>query len=465
MNLDDKKNILVIGLGKRTGLAVSNFLADRGFSVTVSDMRTEEELAAIIRELDRRVSVVAGRQERDLLDQGFDLLVLSPGVPQKIPLVIEAARAGIPVISEIELAYKYIRGKIVAITGTDGKSTTTSLAGHILKDLGVKTIIGGNIGIPLISLVEATDQETVSVVELSSFQLETIQSFKPDAAAILNVNPDHLDRYENMDEYFKAKLRISMNQGKDDFFVYNREDKMVSSGLEGIRASLQSFSLNSREGDAFYEDGSIFLREGDENIRIIDTERMRIIGVHNIENTMAAILLVKAVITKKGVLSDLKEIEESCYSFNGLPHRMEMIGDFEGRNFINDSKATTVGSVEMALRSLKGRGVLIMGGRTKGDDYSRLAGTIREKVRHLILIGESTARFEKLFSAVPLSKAGDMDDAISRAMEVSEEGDVVLLSPACASFDMFSSFEERGDIFKRSFGKLKSGEINWTSSQ
>ncbi|MCU0821049.1 MAG: UDP-N-acetylmuramoyl-L-alanine--D-glutamate ligase [Spirochaetes bacterium] len=462
MDFKNVKNILVVGLGKRTGLAASNFLAGLERSVTVTDVKPADELKSIIRELDKRVTVLAGDQSPIILDRGFDLIVLSPGVPQNIELIKEARRRNIQVIAEIELAYNFIKGKIIAITGTDGKSTTTSLVGHILNSIGVTALVGGNIGIPLISLVGKTCEDTVSVVELSSFQLETIEKFRPDVAAVMNVSPDHLDRYNGMEDYLAAKLRISLNQNSEDYYIYRSDDKLLSSHLNGIRAGKLRFSYSDRTADSCHENGNIYIKVNDRFERVVDASRMLIMGVHNVENTMAALLMVRSVLEKMKLTPDFKKIEAGCYSFKGLPHRMEKIGDFNGRHFINDSKATTVGAVEMALRSLKESGVLILGGKTKGDDYSRLAASMNDRVRHLVLIGESTVEFKKIFRNFPMTLSGSMDEAVAAAMKASREGDVIILSPACASFDMFSNFEERGDVFREAVEKLKRGELRWS---
>jgi UDP-N-acetylmuramoylalanine--D-glutamate ligase len=457
--VNDIHKALVVGLGYRTGLATSNFLAGRGSEVIVTDIKSREQLTDVMGRLDKRVDVVSGEQGPHLLDDTIDLVVLSPGVPKSIPLIHEAMKRGIPVISEIELAYRYCRGSIIAITGTDGKSTTTALTGHILKELGVDTFIGGNIGIPFISFAEDTTDSSVSVLELSSFQLETISTFRPDVSAILNISSDHMDRYSDIDDYFNTKLRISSNQRVDDFFIYNRDDKYISTGLSGIHARRICFSLTEK-ADAYYHRGIFVKRDGGDK-KIIDPARMRIIGLHNIQNTMAALLMVLSILDKKGIEPDYDRIREACYSFEGLPHRMEVIGQFQGRMFINDSKATTVAAVEMALKSLDGKIALILGGRTKGDDYSRLRDSMRN-VRALILIGESSEEFSRIFGELNHVRASSLEDALKKAMEQSSEGDTVLLSPACASFDMFKSYEERGERFREYVNRLIRGEIVWT---
>lgn len=462
MNIGPENSVLVVGLGDRSGLAAANFLAAKGCRVLVSDIKTRDELADTISRLDSGVEVFAGDQEPALLDRGVDLIVLSPGVPAGVPLIVEACRRGVPVIAEIELAYRFLRGRIVAITGTDGKSTTTSLVGRLLCALGFRALVGGNIGIPLVSLVDESSDDTVSVIELSSFQLETIESFRPHVAAFLNIGADHLDRYESMDDYFQAKLRIAMNQTPDDCFVYNMDDTVLAAGIGGVSARRLGFSMTNTDAAAFMEKDTVFVREAGAVKGVLHPSRMGIIGAHNVQNSMAALLMVVALVRMAGGEPDYPLLAEACYSFEGLAHRMERIGSFEGRRFINDSKATTVGAVEMAIKSLPGGVILILGGRTKGDDYTRLLPTVKERVKHLVLIGESSGEFARIFAEIPASMAGDMDEALIRAMGASVEGDVILLSPACASYDMFRNFEERGEAFRESFDRLVSGRISWT---
>jgi len=461
MDYTDKK-ILVVGLGYRTGLASGNFLAGKGALVTVTDTKSREDLAPVIAKLDPSVKVVAGNQEPSLLDDGYELIVLSPGVPQRIPLIREAQKRGIPVISEIELAYRHARGNIIAITGTDGKSTTTALTGHILKELGFDARIGGNIGIPFITLVNDMTDNTISVIELSSFQLETVAAFRPDAAAILNVTPDHLDRYDSIDDYYSAKLRIAMNQDKNDTFLYYLDDAVMAKGFGRIHAKKMSFSYNNKKADAYCDRDYVYIRYADNLIQCLDTTRLQILGQHNVLNVMAAILLVLAVLGRRAVKPDFNAIAHACYSFAGLSHRMEKLGEYAGRTFINDSKATTVGALEMALRSFPSNVVLILGGRTKGDDYSRLTASMKGRVKSLILIGESSQSFSEIFRDFNPVTADSLDEAVITAMKTGGKGDTILLSPACASFDMFTSYEDRGDSFRRSFEKLQKGELSWT---
>lgn len=455
------KNILVVGLGMRTGLAASNFLAERGFQVAVTENKPIEELSAVLSKLDQRVRVFAGNQEPAILDEGFDCIVLSPGVPTQIPLIRAANEKSIPVIAEIELSSYFLKGSVIAITGTDGKTTTTMLTHYILNALGFHTLVGGNMGVPLISLVDESTDETITVVELSSFQLETIHSFHPDVAAVLNVTPDHLDRYDSFDDYFAAKMRIALNQTKDDVFVYNFDDERLKEAAMGVKAKKLSFSIDTRNGDLFYKDDIIFFKDSGERRPFMKTKNMFLVGLHNIQNSMAAILLIKSIVEKRGLTLDYDRAVHACSTFKGLPHRMELLGLFEERTFLNDSKATTIGAVEMALRSLIVPGVIILGGRTKGDDYSRLVSSLKGTVRAIVLIGESTDAFAKIFNEYKCIAAESMDDAVVKAMQASLSGDAILLSPACASFDMFENFEARGDAFKEAFRKLNAGELSW----
>ncbi len=458
--MKDYKYILVVGLGYRSGLTVANFLARKNYRVAVSDMKSGNEISSIAEKLDASVEKFLGNQDPSILDRGFDLIVLSPGVPQRIPLIRTAIESGIEVISEVELAYRFMKGIIVSITGTDGKSTTTALTGEIFRRLGFRTFVGGNIGVPLTSLAEDTDDESISVVELSSFQLETLDSYRSDVSAILNVAPDHLDRYDSMEDYFDAKKNIYRNGNEGDVFVYNLDNEMLRNSAAEFPAGSLCFSKSDRGADAFYSEGSIFLKERGAGDAVIDCSKLIIMGMHNVENVMAALLMVVSILKKKGIAPDYEKIAEACYSFPGLEHRMEFLGTYMGRSFYNDSKATTVGALEVALKSIPEKGVLIMGGRTKGDDYSRLKPLVKDKIRTLVLIGESTEEFSGIFSESSQVTAGDLDDAIVRAFSESGEGDIILLSPACASFDMFKSYEERGERFRQAFEKLKNGDLN-----
>ena len=318
--------------------------------------------------------------------------------------------------------------------------------------------MGGNIGIPLVSLADSTTDSSVTVIELSSYQLETIDTFRPDVAAFTNLTPDHLDRYDTLDDYFNAKMRIARNQTADDYFVYNLDDARVTGGAGTVKSRAIGFSLE-RTADSFFRDGDIFLEIDGKAEKVISASDLFIMGLHNVQNTMTALLIARSICAKMKMTLNLDKAADAAKSFPGLPHRMERLGERAGRLFINDSKATTVGAVEMAIKSLDRPGVFIVGGRAKGDDYSRLASSMKGKVRGVVLIGETTPEFKPLFSGFTMREAGSLDDAVRKAVEISEPGDAVILSPACASFDMFNSFEHRGDSFRDSVKRV-AGEVH-----
>lgn len=458
--MEKKKHILVVGLGYRTGLASANFLVGKGFDVTVCDRKSHDELMPVIQKLDQSVKVIAGNQDPSILDTGFNEIVLSPGVPQSIPLIQEAKGKGIPVISEIELAYRYCTSRIVGITGTDGKSTTTMLTAHCLKASGFDAHPCGNIGIPYVSIVDTLKKDSVAVIELSSFQLETIDTFKPDVAILTNLTPDHLDRYNSLEEYFAAKMNIAKNQDTNDYFIVNSDDEFIATHLPSLKATKFTFSLQ-KDADCYFTEGGIYCTLNGRQQLIAQAGRLKILGLHNVQNAMAAILATLSLAKKIGRDVNLKTLEDALYTFEGLPHRVQMIGSFQGRAFINDSKATTVGAVIMALKSIPGDVILIIGGRAKGDDYSRLKNYLKGKVKALVLIGETKDEFAQLFNDIPHVKAHSMEDAVVKAMKVSGEGDTILLSPACASFDMYKNYEERGNDFIEIFKRLKQGQLRW----
>ncbi len=455
------RRVLIVGLGYRSGLESANFLAGRGALVSVSDIKPAGDLAPVTSRLDRKVRVFAGRQDATLLDEGFDELVISPGVPADIPLARTARAKGIPVIAEVELAWRFLKGLVAGITGTDGKSTTTAMTGHVLRALGYRTFTGGNLGTALISFAANTTTDSVTVAELSSFQLETIDSFRPDAAAVLNLTPDHLDRHGSMEAYGAAKWRIAGNQGPDDTLVLNFDDEALKGGCPGAASLTRTFSLVSAGADIFMKNDRVYIKDGGEALEAFRPGRMKIMGLHNVQDAMATTLLAAAIIRKRGDRPDFGAIADAIYTFPGLPHRLEPAGEYMGRRFVNDSKATTVAAVIRAVESLPGRGVLIVGGRTKGDDYARMADAVRGRVGAVVCIGESKDFFYDVFEGFEREKADGLDDALARAMRLSREGDTILLSPACASFDMFRNYEERGESFKEACRRLAGGGLRW----
>jgi UDP-N-acetylmuramoylalanine--D-glutamate ligase len=453
MEVRDKK-VLVVGAA-RSGIASAAFLADKGAVVALTDQKPIEkwsEAALALRE--KGVGLIGGELPSWLLDQ-IELVVVSPGVPSKnIPLRY-AERAGAEVIGEIELASRYLRGRIVAITGSNGKTTTTSLVGELLKDAGLKVQVGGNIGKALIGLVESSSDDGWTVVEVSSFQLETIKDFHPAVAMVLNVTPNHMDRYESFMDYAAAKHRIFMNQNASDVAVLNADDEVVSSWANGLRARIVRFSVRQELDEGLFLRGGreLVCRAGDHEQTILLREQMKLRGLHNVENVLAALGAALACGAEPATLG--KTVKE----FSPVEHRLEFVAEINGVKFYNDSKATSVDATLKALEAFrddKGKVVLILGGRGKQAPYGPLSSLIKEKVRQLILIGEDADTIEKeLGSLVTYQKAADFRSAVENAFQAAEPGDTVLLAPACASFDMFDSFEHRGRAFKEAVSALR----------
>lgn len=446
------KKILVVGAA-RSGIASASFLNEKGAIVALNDRKPIENWSPEALALkDKGVGLMPGETPGWLLDQ-IDLLVVSPGVPVKSIPIRYAERAGAEVIGEIELASRYLKGKVVAITGSNGKTTTTTLIGDLLRNAGLKVQVGGNIGKPLISLVESSSEDGWTVVELSSFQLETITSFHPEVGVVLNVTPNHMDRYESFMDYAAAKHRIFMNQTAADVAVLNADDPVVSSWAGGLRAQIEWFSVtNELERGLFLRGGKLNWRSEAGERAIIGRDEMRLRGLHNVENVLAACGAALAC----GAAPD--SLGATVQNFQPVEHRLEFVAEINNVKFYNDSKATSVDATLKALEAFrddKGKVVLILGGRGKQAPYAPLAEVIQEKVRKLILIGEDAPIIEvELGDLAPFEKASDMRDAVRRAFNSAEQGDTVLLAPACASFDMFESFEHRGSVFKDEVSRL-----------
>jgi UDP-N-acetylmuramoylalanine--D-glutamate ligase len=438
----------------RSGIAAARFLAARGATVALHDRKALEDWTIEAQGLRAEgIGLLPGDVPSWLLDQ-IELVVISPGVPTGSIPVRYAERAGAEVIGEIELAYRFMRGRIVAITGTNGKTTTTTLVGQLLRDAGLPVQVGGNIGTPLISLVEASREDGWTVAEVSSFQLETIRDFHPAVALVLNVTPNHMDRYESFMDYAAAKHRIFRNQTEGDVAILNADDEVVSSWSSGLKAHVVQFSVRSE-----LEEG-LFLRGGRELVArtragervLLRREEMQLRGLHNVENVLAALAAGLAC----GASPD--SMRESVRGFGPVEHRLEFVAEMGGVKFYNDSKATSVDATLKALEAFAddaGKVVLIMGGRGKQAPYAPLAELVREHARKLVLIGEDAGVIEKELSGiVEGERAGNMQDAVKRAYRAAEPGDTVLLAPACASFDMFKSFEHRGEVFKEAVKEL-----------
>ncbi|HEY5973471.1 MAG TPA: UDP-N-acetylmuramoyl-L-alanine--D-glutamate ligase, partial [Geobacteraceae bacterium] len=418
------------------------FLADRGGRVTVTDLKGEADLAPALTQLgDLSLRLVLGRHD----DQDFlaaDLIVVSPGVPMDSPYLVRARAAGKRIVTEIELAASFITAPMVAITGTNGKTTTTTLTGEIFRGCGFSTFVGGNIGTPLIDLVAGSEPVERVVVEISSFQLEWIESFRPRVAVLLNLSEDHLDRYATMAEYIAAKARIFENQTAQDFAVLNQDDPQVWAFAGKVAARVVPMSQQHElPAGIFCREGVITFRwEGREEHFPMAGYRLK--GVHNTENIMAALaatLLLGA---------DPARVQAAVTGFRGLPHRMEFVREVDGVGYYEDSKATNVGSVEKALASFTDI-TLIAGGKDKGGSYAPLVDLVRERVRHLVLIGEAKERLAaELAGLTDTRMAGSLEEAVGLAARLTAPGGTVLFSPACSSFDMFRDYEERAERFK-----------------
>lgn len=479
------KNVLVVGLA-RSGIGAANLLSFFGANVTVTDTKPQSMLEGDMKSLSRSVKAVTGGNPEDAFIKS-DLIVVSPGVPMKISPIVNAMKRGIPVIGELELAYNIVNSyelkvkggnefqlpRFIGITGTNGKSTTTTLIDLMLRESGFHTMLGGNIGAALteeiyklISGTSHLNDIDFIVAEISSFQLESIKEFRPKAAVIMNITPDHLDRYETLSDYAGAKERIYENQKEGDYLILNADDpllkKIESEKLRHkvVKPAVLYFSLNEEVSGIYYKDGDVFydlpskLSAGlhpsiaCRRSLLISAGEMKMKGTHNLENAMAASLA--AILSG----ASAEAVRNVLSGFSGLEHRNEAVRTLNGISFINDSKGTNIGAVEKSLENFDSV-ILIMGGRDKGGDFSALRGLIKEKVKLLVLLGEAKEKIaESLGDAVPVEYAKDMKSAVDLSVSRASEGDTVLLSPGCTSFDMFKDFEDRGRIFKEAVNAI-----------
>lgn len=442
------KKILIVGLAK-TGRAAARYLLGRGACVTISDLKREEELAESPAELRARGAVIetGGHQLESFL--GADLIIPSPGVPD-IPELRAARAKGVPILSEIEIAFRFLKGTIVAITGSNGKTTTTTLSHRILKEAGFKSRLAGNIDTPLIAFVETSRPSDIFVTEVSSFQLQYTESFRPRIAAFLNLSLNHLDWHASFEEYYEAKKKLFAFQTAEDTAILNREDARSWALAKDLPSRILGFSRRRRlRTGCFLEDGWIVLRDGTER-RLIKAARLPLPGAHNVENVMAAALIGHAL------GAPVEAMRTAIRSFHGLEHRLEPVLTLRRVRFVNDSKATTVDATLKALQSYPGPIVLLIGGKDKGGDFTLLRREIRAHVRTLVLIGDSKDKIRKgIGGTAPIVEASTMKEAVARGFAAARPGDVVLLAPACASFDWFKNYEERGRVFK---GELRALE-------
>jgi UDP-N-acetylmuramoylalanine--D-glutamate ligase len=436
MTLSGKK-ILVVGLGK-TGVETIRFLLKKGALVGASDITPFEKLPKVVTELkEMGVKIEAGEHRLETFLRA-EMVVLSPGVPFGLTPVKEAMNKGIEVISEIELASRFIKKPIIGVTGSNGKTTTSTLIARILEGSGKRVFLGGNIGNPLIQIAQDDDNYDLLVLELSSFQLQGTCTFGPFIGAILNISPNHLDHHENISEYTESKMKLFSNQTYSEWAIYNADDSLVKENLFKIMSKKIPFGKAPIEGGVFLDGTHIRFRD-----EFYDLTRIKLIGKHNIENAMASIACGRIL------ECDPNLIQETIVNFDPLPHRIEFIRELRGVRFFNDSKSTSPGATLRALESFSSPIILIAGGKDKGGGYEILKDALRDRVKLLILFGESKLRIEKeLGKEVKTVLASSVDEATVKAFMGSRKGDTVLFSPACSSFDMFSSYEERGRRFK-----------------
>lgn len=450
------KRVLVVGLG-RSGVAAALFLQDHGARVVVSDTKSEAQLQKEISLLlERGISLETGQHsERTFRDQ--DLIVVSPGVPSDQPQLQHARAMGIPVIGEVELAFRFLQGKIIAITGSNGKTTTTTLVGEILSKSGRKTLVGGNIGTPVISLAEESSPEHLVVLEISSFQLETIQHFRPWIAAILNITPDHLDRHRTFQAYIDAKARIFENQQPGDFALLNADDPTCLPLKNKSKGSVYWFSRKQPvENGTYVRDEQIIFRSSGRDVPVLPVKEIQLKGAHNLENVLAAACA--------GMLAgcEAQQVRKAVAEFGGVEHRLEPVATIHGVAYYNDSKATNVDATIKALESFPGSIHIILGGKDKGSDYTVLVPLLRERAKGVYLIGAAAGKIaSQIQGATRIVHSGTLDRAIRQAAEAAGSGDIVLLAPACASFDQFENYEQRGRIFKELVQALaaKAGQV------
>lgn len=442
MDLKDKR-VLVVGLGK-SGVASALFLKSRGARVTVSDSKPEAELRSeILPLLEQGIAVETGGHG-DRTFRGQDLIVVSPGVPFDAPQLEQARSLGEPVIGEVELAANFLPGPIVAITGANGKTTTTTLAGEIIAAGKFPALVGGNIGTPAITFAEQATRDTWIVLEVSSFQLETIVTFRPRIAVVLNITPDHLDRHKTFENYVNAKARIFENQKSEDFAVLNADDPTTAELAGRTRAQVFWFSRKKEVSrGAYVHDGSIFFRDSHGQREIMKAADIPLKGAHNLENVLAGVAIGALVGCQ------VAQIRDAVHNFKAVEHRLEFVAKVAGVDYYNDSKATNVDATIKALESFPANIHLILGGKDKGSDYTVLNDLLRQRVKRVYTIGAAAVKIEsQISSAAEIEPAQTLENAIRRASELAESGDIVLLAPACASFDQFQNYEHRGRVFK-----------------
>jgi UDP-N-acetylmuramoylalanine--D-glutamate ligase len=444
------KNYAVLGLA-RSGLAVISLLLRHGARVTGSDLLSREALPEALSEVEGQGACIETGGHSETLLRNMDGLVISPGIPVDAPVPRQARALGIPVLAELEMASRFCQAPIVAVTGSNGKTTCATLLGKIFADAGRRVEVAGNIGSPFSAVADRLLPTDIAVIEVSSFQLEAIETFKPKVSLLLNISPDHIDRHHGYENYIAAKVRIFENQDTRDVAVVNADDPFTETICQGIRSRVVPFSITSElDEGACVSNGHVVFRSRGVTVPVCRVGEIGLPGPHNLSNVAACVAAAWTFDV------DPSGLRETMRSFRGVEHRLETVAEIAGVIFVNDSKATNVVSVQCALQSFQQPVILIAGGRDKESDFRLLRPFVEDKVRLLILVGEAAAKMEAaLGDVVKTSHAGSMDEAVQQGFRRSERGDVVLLSPACASFDMFRNYEHRGAMFKDAVHNLE----------
>ena len=448
------KNCLVVGMA-RSGVALANMLLDNGYNVICSDTKGRENFGDDMDELEKKGAYLALGEAPDAYFDKCDTMIISPGISINAGFVKRAMEKGVEVSGELEIGFRFLKGLVLAITGTNGKTTTTTLVGEIFKNCGKTTYVVGNIGIPVTSIADKTDEDSVTVIEVSSFQMETADEFYPKCAALLNITEDHLNRHGTMDEYIRMKKRVFSRQNESDFAVLNLEDSEVVKRSLDIKAKKLWFSKKPMEEDgAFQKEGNVYFRLNGKLTYVCKASDIYIPGPHNLENALAAVAMTMAV----GVPEDI--VAHTLKTFTGVEHRIETVDTISGIRYINDSKGTNVDSTVRAVQTMTEPTVILLGGSDKHTDFTPLCELIRdsENIRFAVTLGDTAKQFNETFDKVGFENyvyADGFENAVLKARELCKEGWNVLLSPACASFDMFKDYEQRGRVFKDIVMKIK----------
>lgn len=446
MNLQGKR-VLVIGAA-RSGVAAAQYLVERGAVVFLNDLKKPEEvdIAVLTMCQELGIQLILGRHAT-VTEIRPELIIVSPGVPFEVPPIVAAKEKHIPVWSELEFSARVTSAPIVAVTGTNGKTTTTSLLGKIFTDAGRHTFVGGNIGVPFIGKAEELGADDLAVLEVSSFQLEMTELFHPCVSLILNITPDHLDRHHSLAGYIKAKAKVFANQTANDWLILNQDDDETVKLAEQAQAQVLFFSRQHILDKGFYvENGWIMAKDERQTVRVVQIEDLQIKGGHNVENALAA----TAAAWVMGV--DAQNLAHSLRTFQAVEHRLEPVLTYQGVRYINDSKGTNPDASIKALEAYTEPIVLLAGGKSKGSDFGPFAQKIKEKVKELVLVGQATGEIDaavKMVGYTHIHYAESFAEAVEKARQLARSGDIVLLSPACASFDMFDNYEQRGEVFKQ----------------